>query len=563
MKRLIVIFLLIVIVYKGKTQNTLTHKSIFMYRFNNLNIILVNQFMTNTSKKTSPAYIRIPEKENVFNVYGPYFEIIFTSVKEPFTGPRTIGGITLDTSEIDNKKMKLEDLQIKVTFNKNEHFIDWQDITKFYLSKKEISIPFSTGKISLADGRYYSPMQNIMLANDSIRITIRNKKTKKDLLHFRFMGIGNPVAPFLSMWTQDSSSTKSISLFMQNEMSKSSISLSSINTFYEYWPTDYSGKLKNEKFYETTKLALYFRKPGAEYPDSSMEYRLLSESNKDTTWHKTGHILFITQLESGSSYKLQIRYILHPSNIQEHTFYVVAKWYQTNRAKFIAGILSLILILFAILLTNRVRLKEEKRKNNQLDQGLRTLRSQLNPHFLFNALSSIQGLINKNDIPGANHYLTEFSNLLRETLKNNDKELVPLQTELDILKTYLKLEQLRFQFKYEIIIDEKIDKNSVEIPALLLQPLIENAIKHGISTMRDNGLIKIDFYSDHQTLRITIWDNGIGFIENTTGTGLGLKLTKDRIALLNQSLKKQPIQFSIESLKNTGTTVHLSFKNWL
>ena len=564
MKRLIVIPLLLSLVYNGEAQKTLSHKSLIMYRFNNLNIILVNQFMINTSKKYFPDYIQLPEKENVINVYGLYFEIIVTSVKEPFTGPQALSGITIDTSETDAKKMKLEDIQIKVSYNRNDHYTDWQDITKFKPSrKKEVTIPFSVGKLSLADGTYYFPMDNIVMANDSIKVTIRNKYSKEELLHFRFNGIGNPVAPFLSMWTQDSSSTKSISSFMQNEMAKSSISLLSSNTFYENWPSDYSGRLINEKFYEATKLALYFRKPGAEYPDSSMEYRLLSESNKDTTWHKTGHILFITQLESGNHYKLQIRYILHPANMQEHTFYVVAKWYQTNRAKFIAGVLSCILIFLVILLSIRIRLKEEKRKNNQLQQSLKSLRSQLNPHFLFNALGSIQGLINKNDIEAANLYLTEFSSLLRQSLDNNDKELVPIVTELKILETYLKLEQLRFHFKYEISVDSIIDHNATELPSMLLQPLIENAIKHGIAGLNEKGFIKITFTAIGNILGITIQDNGAGFQANTDRKGLGLELTKKRIELLNKTLKKQPVTLDIESQKNTGTTVHLTFKNWL
>ncbi len=249
--------------------------------------------------------------------------------------------------------------------------------------------------------------------------------------------------------------------------------------------------------------------------------------------------------------------------MQEHNFYVVPKWYQTIQAKIIIVCVIVLAVVISLLLTYRQRIKKIRRKREQLSLEIKSIRSQLNPHFVFNALSSIQGLINKNDIKAANHYLAEFSNLLRESLRNNDKEMVPLAIEISLLETYLKLEQLRFRFQYEIKIDERLNKNSTEIPSLLLQPLIENAIKHGVSLLADKGVVMIDFIKKDNDLLVSVADNGKGFIEIIPVNGFGLKLTKGRISLLNQTSKSQPIQLNIESIQNTGTTVHLAFKNWL
>ncbi len=339
-------------------------------------------------------------------------------------------------------------------------------------------------------------------------------------------------------------------------------------------PVDNHNNIISNKEITFTKNNIVIVNPGVQkiifqFVDTAAIEFLVKLSRTDTTasWNSfTGGTLFLT-LEENQIYEVLFR---EKNKYTNTTHYIIdAKAFWWKRTEFVALIIALfgLFIISTVFYLFRRKKKNELRKKeyekNQAKYELKAMYAQLNPHFVFNALSSIQGLINKNDIPGANYYLTEFSNLLRETLKNNDKELVPLQTELKILDTYLKLEQLRFHFQYEIIIDEKIDKNSVEIPALLLQPLIENAVKHGISTLHDNGTIKINFFSDHQNLQIIIWDNGIGFTKNTTGNGLGLKLTKDRIALLNQSFRKQHIQFSIESTQNTGTTVHLRFVNWL
>lgn len=294
----------------------------------------------------------------------------------------------------------------------------------------------------------------------------------------------------------------------------------------------------------------------------------LSKTDTTTVWQsidKSGSLT--VGLEPGHTYEVSIRLSSQPLNIGHYLIQVDVFWWQ--RTEWIALIIALVALLttwFLFYFFRRGKKKELLKQENEKNQAryeLKAIYAQLNPHFIFNALNSIQGLINKNDISGANHYLTEFSSLLRESLRNNEKELIPLDTELKILETYLRLEQLRFHFQYKILVDESIDKNAVEIPSLLLQPLIENAIKHGVASMAEKGMINISFQVKNKDMAVSIVDNGNGFIERTSTEGLGLKLTKDRIRLFNQSFKKQPIQLYIETAFNNGTTVHLGFENWL
>jgi LytS/YehU family sensor histidine kinase len=170
--------------------------------------------------------------------------------------------------------------------------------------------------------------------------------------------------------------------------------------------------------------------------------------------------------------------------------------------------------------------------------------------------------MNNNQLQEANHYLTEFASLMRSTLQQNDNEFTPLSIEIKTLETYIKLEQLRFKFSYRIDVASNINTNETDVPSLLLQPLIENAIKHGVSALQEQGMIEIDISTQQKNVLLQIKDNGKGFTSNQSTSGYGLKLTLERIALLNKMYIQQQIQFSIDS-NSRGTTVHLILENWL
>ena len=148
------------------------------------------------------------------------------------------------------------------------------------------------------------------------------------------------------------------------------------------------------------------------------------------------------------------------------------------------GVLGTLLIaaIIGIAYYSRVKGKQKKERNRRRirELELRAIRSQMNPHFIFNALSSIQNLINRSANQEANEYLIDFSRLLRKVLATSEKKLVSLSDEIEQLQLYLKLEQLRFPFSYSLAVGKNIEPDAIEIPGMLIQPFVENAVKHGM-----------------------------------------------------------------------------------
>src|SRR5690606_13799375 len=190
-----------------------------------------------------------------------------------------------------------------------------------------------------------------------------------------------------------------------------------------------------------------------------------------------------------------------------------------------------------------------------------SMQAQLNPHFVFNALNSIRGLNSSGQIEKANQYLGTFSTLLRNTLKNSSQISHSLEQELATLKIDLDLDNLRFGFQWTVQIADNINPSTLDIPTLLLQPLVENAIKHGVSALGTGGMVGIRAFSEESDLLIEILDNGKGFPDETDHQGFGIRLTRDRIQVFNSLSKENQILLTFE--RHGGTTVRLTFTNWL
>ncbi|WP_353719453.1 histidine kinase [Dyadobacter sp. 676] len=176
---------------------------------------------------------------------------------------------------------------------------------------------------------------------------------------------------------------------------------------------------------------------------------------------------------------------------------------------------------------------------------MRALRAQMNPHFIFNCLNSINRYIVKSDNATASLYLTRFAKLIRLILDNSNSKKVLLSSELEALKLYIEMERLRFdgKFDYRIIVDERVNADSIEVPSLIIQPYVENAIWHGLLHKESQGnlYVKLGMLDDN-TLECIVEDDGVGRAKaaefrSKSATGkksLGMKLTEDRIAVLNQ-----------------------------
>jgi LytS/YehU family sensor histidine kinase len=202
---------------------------------------------------------------------------------------------------------------------------------------------------------------------------------------------------------------------------------------------------------------------------------------------------------------------------------------------------------------------------------MKALTAQMNPHFIFNAINSIQNFIIQNHATLAYDYLIKFSSLIRMVLNNSKDNEISIQQELETLAIYVELEQLRFEnsFDYRVNIDPHLDINSLVIPALLLQPYIENAIWHGLMPLENRkGSITLTIIKQHEFLKITITDDGIGrkasnLIEKKMVSkhhrSIGMELTGKRIEVFGQESN-----FSLQIIDNydddnepTGTTVEI------
>lgn len=222
--------------------------------------------------------------------------------------------------------------------------------------------------------------------------------------------------------------------------------------------------------------------------------------------------------------------------------------------------IAFMVILYFIKKGNHKKLVETKQQEKMAKLQLNSVRSQLNPHFLFNALSGIQNLINKNEVDHANTYLVKFARLTRAVLEQ--KEFIGLLEEKKLLDDYLQMEQLRFGFTYQIINSEGLELDNIEIPSMLLQPFVENAVKHGVAVKSGDGNIEISFIKKGNDLLLKVSDNGQGFDTSKEFTGLGIRLCNARIALLNNLYKENQFILAIHS-KSDGTEISIRLTNWL
>ncbi|WP_288186932.1 histidine kinase [uncultured Parabacteroides sp.] len=211
---------------------------------------------------------------------------------------------------------------------------------------------------------------------------------------------------------------------------------------------------------------------------------------------------------------------------------------QNKFNSFLLGSIVLILIFMAFILRAWYSIR---RKNKKI--ALQSLRREMNPHFIFNSLNSVNQFIARNDELAANKYLSSYSRLMRNTLENSNKDFTPLATELEQLKEYLELEHMRFQdkFTYQIRIDESLDMEAILIPNMLIQPQLENAIWHGLRYKENSGLLTLTIRKKASSLSVVIEDNGIGLTKSRElktkhqreHHSRGLTNTYERIHLLN------------------------------
>ena len=235
-------------------------------------------------------------------------------------------------------------------------------------------------------------------------------------------------------------------------------------------------------------------------------------------------------------------------------------------------IYGLLLIITIVAITSFFIYKNARASKlaNQL-LALKSLRSQMNPHFIFNALNSVNQFISEQDERTANRFLSEFSQLMRLVLENSQEDFIPFRKEQEMLSLYLKLEHYRFRdkFDYEINIDPRIDADHIEVPPMLTQPYLENAVWHGLRYKDSKGKLSLNFRLEKGDVVVEITDDGIGRkksgelkTENQKKhKSTGLKNISERLKIINQVYKTNYHVAVEDPVQGTGTHVRIYLPN--
>ncbi|RZS72733.1 two component regulator with propeller domain [Pseudobacter ginsenosidimutans] len=301
----------------------------------------------------------------------------------------------------------------------------------------------------------------------------------------------------------------------------------------------------------------------------------------DTAWHRTRQTsLDFIALPAGD-YELEL-FATNKFGVESKPLNIAmlikTPFWQT--AWFITLSAILLMGLTWMLVTERSKRIREREKAAQAiqeklqDLEQKALRAQMNPHFIFNSLNSIQGFILDNDAGSANKYLSSFARLIRQTLDNSAHSEISVEDEINYLVTYLQLEQLRFKhsFNYSVKADPEVNKSQTFIPGMVLQPFVENAIRHGIQNrQQQGGFIQVGFSLCQDWLCCTITDNGPGrevvqalkSSQHIEYQSRGMQLTTERINVLNLQQKRQ-ISLEMEDVLDeagnvSGTRIIVKF----
>lgn len=333
--------------------------------------------------------------------------------------------------------------------------------------------------------------------------------------------------------------------------------------------------------YDQNHLHFYMDGISFKAPVSKYMYHLAGYD--DSLKYSLNPSIEYTNLEPGS-YRFEA-WSVNSNGLQSkdpvtYSFVINQPWWNTWTFLFTEAVLAALLV-YGLIQWRIRRVKqqeEEKRKVEKVisQYQMMALQAQMNPHFIFNAINSIQSFILKNETQPAYDYLSKFSKLVRLVLNNSTRNVISLSKEVETLKLYIELEQLRFteSFDLELHLDDSItDQAEVEIPTMLIQPYVENAIWHGIMPLKGKrkGLIKIHIALAERNLKISIEDNGVGrkFAENTSkleGQGsMGMSLVMQKLEILKRTTLQNASIHIIDLYdaegKASGTRIELDIPN--
>ena len=303
--------------------------------------------------------------------------------------------------------------------------------------------------------------------------------------------------------------------------------------------------------YDQNKFTFYFDYRDFETKaETKINYTLEGFNTEWLEIGTTNNKIIYDYLPSGKyTFKINAIYKDQKTEMFEYNFEILLPFWQTwwfYLGVLIGVIIIVSLIIYSIKKKNQLILNQKNAENNAINSKLIAIRAQMNPHFIFNSINSIQDLILKKDTLKSYDYLVQFSELVRNALEYSEKEFIQLENEISFLETYLNLEKLRFKDEFSYKITSTIH-NSILIPTLITQPFVENAIKHGLLHKEGKKSIHIDFSITDNHLICKITDNGIGRKKSKaikdrqklSYKSFSTLATTKRLAILEEKLEKK------------------------
>ncbi len=331
-------------------------------------------------------------------------------------------------------------------------------------------------------------------------------------------------------------------------------------------------KKKLSLSYDQNRLQFYFPSLSfSYYGNLEYHYQMLPSDNK---WRRLDNPLVLFSSLAPNNYTFRVKYVIpgkFDSDILEIPILIRPRLVETTGFWILCISLGLILA-FGIIYLNVRRTRKKNERQRQMENRfseleLQALQAQMNPHFIFNSLGSIQHFIANGQSDNAEEYLAEFAALLRMYLEASREKFISLDREMQLLEFYVSLENMRadHHFDYRVVIDEGVDVYQCTIPSFLIQPFVENAILHGLIPKEEKGLLEINIKKENdKQYKVVVSDNGIGrrksaeFRKNKLHQSRGMEIVEERIAVVNK-IHDIDISFHIIDLPDDkGTIVELT-----
>lgn len=445
---------------------------------------------------------------------------------------------------------------------------DWTDIGSlkkdpdFYFGDATLEAVNDHSKnIETRPAEHYHAGSFDLRLNDSLTVEVRDKNTLADVYRFSITRVYSVPDYFNFV---EFSSDKSFEEILNTEINKARTEQGPQANHFEI-KGGHSAFLRfanDEQYYFFGRIP---RNSGIEYALDKPENWKQLGGRKDLKFTTGYTYIYLDKPKPGKTLKVFLRYRHQPESIHEVTIDVTPLhpgWVDTA-LPVIAIIILALLAIFIQKQRHKRQLARLDRKKNEIENQLQLLSGQLNPHFLFNSLNAVQSLIRQNNPEAANQYITEVATFMRTIMDNSRKEFVSLAEEIGIEDKYIALEQKRKTFTYTFRIECGNELSSIDFPPLLLQPIIENSIRHGLAETVSNPTLTITIRCDAADLVVAIADNGIGYDPSAKVPGHGLSLTGKRIALINEKLPAMRIVLQTKSSPGAGTTTEIRLLKWL